>query len=589
VLLAPQSSLTTLARIGGIAPPFRTAFAVYPGNGVVERGYGFSIALYGIEGRIARPEVVLGAERFSLARKGQGVYEYTIEQIEQPFTYQVAFSDTTSAVYFVDVVEHPRIEDILFTIHSPPYAHEPEQQTREFDLYALKGSRIHFEGVSSQPLSRATLLFDDSVLVNAESDSTRFRGDFLVDTTCSFILQLKSTRGLSNAEHSAFRVFAFLDEYPEVELVEPGKDIDLPQELALEVITRAEDDYGISRVTLVWEQEDETHTVPVTRERDSETGFYVFHWDLMKLPLFPGDTLSYYACAYDNDVVSGPKVSRSKSFRIRFPTAEEIYEEVAGGGERLQEAFETESGKLGDLKEGLKELEQSLRESRELTWEDKKKAEDIIEQERELLESIEQAREEMEELTRRVNDAFLSNPEIREKLEEIERLMKELATEEVRHHMEQLKKALEKADRRTMLKAMENMILSQEEIKKKLERTIQILERIAQEERFEKIVEKAEELAREQERLNRQIQESEGAALQELSSEQKTLQKELGELSREMEELAKELGQRDSSAKESLEEGQELSSELLDKLEDMQDALQGGQKQQSLSFGAQSE
>jgi hypothetical protein len=589
IALAPQRGLRTLARIGGMRDPFPTCFAVYPGNGVVERGYGFDIVLYGIAGRIFRPKAVLGDGHRIFREREAGVYLCTIEQVEQPFTYQVVFSDTASGVYFVDVVEHPRIEDIQFTIRFPAYTRVQAQQTREFDLYALKGSEVFFEGVSSQPLSHGTLLFTDSIMVRADIDSTHFSGSFLVDTTRSFVLQLKGKNGLTNVERPTFRVFSFLDEYPQVELVTPGEDIDLPHELAVDLVITADDDYGISSLALVWEQDGESHTVPIEKKKDNEVDGFLFHWDLMNLPLFPGDTLTYYARAYDTDVVSGPKMGRSKTYRIRFPTAEEIYEEVAGGGEKLKETFETESGKLDELKEGLKELEQSLRESRNLTWEEKKQAEEIVRKERELLEHIEQAREEMEQLTKRINDAFLSNPEIREKLEEIERLMKELATEEVRHHMEQLRKAMERMDRREMVMAMENMILSQEEIKKKLERTIQILERIAQEERFEKIVDKVEQLTREQKRINKEMETREGAAVKELSDEQQALQEELEELSGEMDALAKELGKSDSTAKASLEESQELSSELLKQLEEMQDAMQRGQKQKSLSFGAQSE
>ena len=587
--LAPHRSLSTLARMCGVRNPFPTSFAIYPGNGVVERGYGFDITLYGFTGLIHRPKVVLSNEQLTLRREEEDVYVCTIEQVKQPFTYQIAFSDTVSRVFFVDVVEHPRIEDMKFTIQFPSYTKEKEQQTREFDLYALKGSKIHYEGVSSQPLSQASLLFDDSLLVPADIDSTRFSGSFLVDTIRSFVLQLKSEKGLINVERPTFRVFSFLDEYPQVELVKPGEDIDLPHELSLDVVIAAHDDYGISRLHIVWEQDGAMHSVPIAQRPDEKVGGYTFHWDLMNLPLFPGDTLTYYAEVHDNDVVSGPKRSRTRSYLIRFPTAEEIYEEIAGGGEKLQETFETESGKLDDLKEGLKQLEQSLRESKNLTWEEKKAAEDIIEKERELLENIEKAREEMEELTKRINDAFLSNPEIREKLEEIARLMKELETKEVRHHMEELRKALEKTDRRAMLKAMENMILSQEAIKKKLERTIQILERIAQEERFKKIVDKAEQLAREQKRINKEMESKEGSELQELSADEMALAEELQELSKEMEALAKELGRSDSTAKESLEGGQEISSELSKQLEQMQAAMKGGQKQKSLSFGAQSE
>ncbi len=589
VATTPQRTLSTLARFGGMSSPVPTSFVVFPGNQTVEQGSDFDVVLLGLSGGVYRPRLLLNDEHSLLKEREPGIYSCTIERVKQPFTYQVSFSDTASPVFFVDVVEHPRIEQLLFTVHPPPYTGEPDRLTREFDIYALKGSRVDFEGVSSQPIDRAMLLFDDSLSVSAGVDSCAFAGSFRVDTTRSFVLELESTKGLLNADRPSFRLFSFLDEYPHVNVLYPGEDIDLPQDLAVDVIVEADDDYGISRLALVWEQDGESHTVPIESKKDSEMDAYPFHWDLIDLPLFPGDTLVYYACAYDNDAISGPKMSRSKRYLIRFPTAEEIYEEVTGGGEQLQETFETGSERLDELKEGLKELEQSLRTSKTLTWEEKQQAEEIIERERELLESIDRARREMEEIAERINEAFLSNPEIREKLEEIEKLMKELATEEVRQRMEQLREALEKMDRKAMLKAMEHMIYSQEEIKKKLDRTIQILERIAQEERFERIAEKAEQLFHEQQRINEALQDHEAAEVEEFSDEQRALQQELEQLVGEMEALAEELGKGDSTARESLEEGATLSDELLKQLEQMQEAMQKGQQQQSLSLGKQSE
>ncbi|TET23250.1 MAG: hypothetical protein E3J78_02355, partial [Candidatus Cloacimonadota bacterium] len=589
VNLFPSVSGSAFSRLLSGRNLLPSCFAVAPGNSFVEKGKDLEVTLETFFGRIKKPRIILEKSEIVLHRESRNLFRGKIMTIDTSCVYHLAFSDTFSPLYAIHVVEHPYLEDIRFTLHYPSYTQEGDYETDEFDLYALKGTKIEFIAMSTQSLKRAQLVYDDSTKTELQVDNKQITGSFTVEVTRSFTIELLSQQGLRNSETSLFRIFSFDDEYPSIEIISPGEDMDLPEELAVDLVISAHDDYGIGKILLVWEKENEKHSVVVTSNGKKRSGEYEFRWDLMSMPLFPGDTLRYYAIVYDNDVVSGPKSGRTKIYTIRFPTAEEIYKEVAGGGEKVQESFKTGSNELEKLKEGLKDLERSLRESRTLTWEEKKKVEEIIKREKELLENIDQAREEMKELTERIQDAFLSNPEIREKLKEIERLMREIETKEIKKHMDELKKALEKMDRSAMLKAMEKMILSQEEIKKKLERTIEMLKRIAQEEKFEKIVKKAEELKEEQKRINEEIEGRSGEELKELLSCEKELESELGKLKEEMEDLAKELGSSDSTAQGSLEEASEIASELMKKMEQTQGMLSDGEKSQSLSLGQQNE
>ncbi|TES90913.1 MAG: hypothetical protein E3J87_08975 [Candidatus Cloacimonadota bacterium] len=583
--LSPNRFISSFTRVLFEWDILSPAFVIYPGNGYVEKGYDFEVSLKAYVGNVSKPRLIIEDKKIFFEKKEGRLYKTTIENIERPFTYHVEFSDTFSREFIVDVVEHPRIENIFFTLHYPSYTKEKDYQTSDFDIYALKGTEIEISGKSTQSLKKAGLLWDDSTKIAFEVDGCNFKGDFYVDTTKAFTINLLSEKGLFNAEKPLFHIFSFEDEYPTIEIVEPGEDIDLPQELALDIVVNISDDYGISKVHLVWEKDKEKHTILISSNLKGKSCASEYRWDLMNLPMFPGDTLRYFAEVFDNDVISGPKVKRTRTYTIRFPTAEEIYREIASGGERVQEAFETESNKLEKLKESLQELEKTLRESKKLSWEEKKKAEEIIKKEKELLENIEKTREEMEELTKKLNETFLSNPEIKERLREIEKLMRKIETEKIRKNIERLKEALKKMDRREMLRAMEKMLLSQEEIKKALERTIEILKRIEQEQRFERIVEKAKELEEEQKRINKEMEGKKGEELKDLQSAEKTLEKELGDLTKEMEDLAKELGESDSTAKEALENASEMANDIGSELKKTRQAMEQGKQKQSLSLG----
>ncbi|MCK4234128.1 hypothetical protein KAX75_06840 [candidate division WOR-3 bacterium] len=587
--LFPHIFIPTFSRIFFEKDILFPLFAIYPGNSYVEKGYDFDISLKSIRGRVWRPKIIIRGKKIFFERKKESFYNATIESVEKSFTYHIEFSDTFSREYTVEVVEHPRIKNIIFTLRYPSYTKEKDYRSSDFDLYALKGTKIGISAQSTQSLRKAQLQFDDSTTMDLEVDGVEFKGSFFIDTTKAFSINLLSNRNLRNAEKSLFHIFCFEDEYPTIEIVEPGENIDLPQELTVDVVINASDDYGISKVLLVWEKDEEEHHIPVSLHPKERSSTFEYRWDLMYLPMFPGDTLRYYAKVFDNDVISGPKSKRSKLYTIRFPTAEDIYREVASSGEKVQESFETESYRLEKLKEGLQKLEKSLFESRNLSWEEKKRAEEILKKEKELIENIEKTRKEMEDLVSKINQAFLSNPEIRDKLREIEKLMKELETEKIRKNIEELSKALSRMDRKEMLKSMEQMILSQEMIKKALERTIEMLKRIEQEARFERIVEMAEELEKEQRRINEEMEGKSGQDLKNMQSAEETLKEKLGDLAKEMEDLARELGRSDSLAKDALENATELASGLLPELEETQQAMNQGKQEQSLSLGKKAE
>jgi hypothetical protein len=589
VSLFPTVSTPTLTRFFAERDILSPQFFIYPGDGYVEKDYDFTVILSGMRGRISDPRIRVRQEEIRFEGGEGSDYHATVEDVKESFTYSVEFSDTTSREYTVEVVEHPRIATLTFTLSYPSYTKEGDYQTNDFDLYAIKGTEITMNAESTQPLRKAKIVFEGTDTTDAHIEGRTITCNFTVDSSTTFSVDLVSERGLRNMEKTLFNVFCYHDEFPTIELVQPGDDIDLPQDLSLDLAVRVSDDYGISRLFLVWDIEGEKKRILLPVDQKKKSSISEFHWDLMGLPMFPGDTLSYYAEVFDNDVVSGPKAKRTKTYTIRFPTAEEIFREVASEGEKVQESFQTETGKLEEVKKGLKDLEKSLRESKELTWEEKKKAEEILNREKELIENIEKTKEEMEKLAEKISDAFLSNPEIKEKLREIERLMRELETEKIREKLEDLKEALQRMDRKEMLKAMEEMILSQEEIKKSLERTVEILKRIEQEERFERIAEKAEELREEQERINQELESSSSEDLSELQDAEKDLEQELAQLQKEMGELAEELGQSDAMASETLEDATKMASEILSDIKKAQNSMKKGEKNQSLSLGTSAE
>jgi hypothetical protein len=583
--LSPYRYLPPFTRFFSERDIFRPVFVVSPGNGYVEKGQDIEIELKSLSGRIARPVLVVQGTGKPLRRKGQNQYVRKVEDVQEPFSYHIEFMDTFTTIFNIDVVECPKIKDINFTLHYPSYTGMGDVKTGDFNLYVLKGTRIEISGMCNQPLTRAELEFGDSEVAELDVGKYNFSGDIYIDTSKTFTINMVSENGLKNQERAVFNIFSYDDEYPHIEVVEPGADIDLPQDLMMDMGIEVSDDFGISRVEIVWVGKQRENIIPVISNPEKKSFTMEYLWNMEKLPIYPGDTLRYYVRVFDNDFISGPKMKRSEMYSVRFPTAEDIYREVVSGGEKAHRAFEKETVELEKLKQGLERLEKSLKESKKLSWEEMKQAEELVEKQKELIEDIEKTSREMEKIAEKLNETFLANPAIREKLQEIENLMRRIETEEMRRNLEELEKTLRGMDRREIIKAMEKMLLSQEMIEKRLDATVEMLKRIEQEERFKKIAEEAKRLQTEQEKLNSEMEGKKKDELGDLEPAEEELAKKLQQLQEEMEKLADELGAGDSIAKESLEDAAEMSSEAMKALEKLREAMKQGMENKSFSLG----
>lgn len=583
--LFPYRYFPPLTRFFSERDIFSPAFVVSPGNGYVEKGNDIDIELKSIAGRIARPVLVSNGTRMVLRKRKKDLYVNKIVDIQKPFSYHIEFSDTFSRIFNIDVVECPKIKEINFTLHYPSYTGMKDIETGDFNLYVLKGTNIGISGVCNQPLTRAGIEFSDSTITGLDVEKYSFSGNIYIDTSKTFTINMVSENGFKNKERAIFNIFSYGDEYPHIEVVVPGADVDLPQDLMMDMEIEVSDDYGINRVEIVWLDGNEENITPVVSNPERKNFIIEYLWDMEKLPIYPGDTLRYYVRVFDNDFISGPKMKRSKMYSVRFPTAEDIYREVVSEGEKTHMAFEKETDELEKLKEGLERLERSLKESKKLSWEEMQRAEALVDKQKELIEDIEKTSEEMEKIAQKLNETFLTNPEIREKLQEIENLMRRIETEEIRKNLEELEKTLQGMDRRKIIKAMEKMLLSQEMIEKRLDATVEMLKRIEQEERFKKIAEEAKKLQEEQEKLNSEMVGKKGNELEDLEPAEEELAERLQKLQEEMEKLAGELGASDSIAKKSLEDAGEISSEAMEDLEKLSQAMKEGMENKSLSLG----
>ncbi len=469
---------------------------VEPGNISVNKGnvidvklkvsspYRFSNAVY-----VKRDEKGRALKYRLSVRDGEAVVK---ETVAQGFNYYFSVFKRRTPVYRVGLQKPLEIASLMFIYHYPPYSKLPPVTIESDEINALMGTMVEIRGSGDESLSSAELVFADSSRVTLKTDNKNFEGEFPITKQTEFTINLSDIFGNRN-QPKVIRVGLLNDEPPMVKLFLPARNVDLPVNMKLLLGINALDDYGLADLWLCSNKggTEKRLRLKGLNERTEDTTYY--YWDLTELGLMPGEVINYYAVVADNDRVSGPKSTRSEVYAIRFPTVDEIYKDVVSQTTEIQDHLEPISTEQDKLGEESKRIEERLKKERQLDWAEKKNIETLLSHQEQLLSNIDALKQEVERAIENLEDGMLLDKESLDKLRDIENLLSEILPDGVKRSLNELRRALEK-DYPRLKEALANWQLSQEALKKAIERTLEILKRVEQEERLKAMAEQAEKL-----------------------------------------------------------------------------------------------
>ncbi len=565
-VVSPSSFYYSQLRLTHPGSDFGSYLSLRPGSTRLVRGTGFEVEAR-IWGRVPlRADLLVLGEgreekRVSLKREGRDLFKGSVSRVDEGFTYAVIARGLESPHYVVTVLDRPQVIGLKMEYNYPGYTRLPPVVHDEGvgDISGLVGTRVKLTGRSNVPLSFGAMILDDSTEIKAVlEEEDRFEISTEIKRDGTYHILIRDPEGNENSDPIEYRISAIQDEFPTVAITSPAGDVNLPKDMILKLVVSAADDFGLTRFYVVSQRGEKKERLPIGNLNGMKSESQVLYdWDLSETELLPGEVISYYVEAYDNDTYSGPKKSVSETFRVRFPTLEEIYQQVAEEQDFATEAIETILPEQKRLKERLDELKQELAEQRSLSWEEKQSAEELIERQEKLAEKAEEVASALEDLLDRMDNSFVVDQDIFMKMQMISELLSEVQTEEMIKAMERIREAMKDMNPEEIREAMNRLLMNQEELSRRLERTLEILKRLKQEQELERLAKKAEEIEREHELVSMETEK--GGDAEKLAAEEEELRKELEKLKEEMSRLAEELAQTDPSISYAL---QGLSEEV---------------------------
>jgi hypothetical protein len=462
------------------------------------------------------------SERIPLRPDSAGTFRHTIGPARQAFQYRVAAGPVQTRWYDVEVTPRPLVRRLEVTVTPPAYTGLPSRtlDPNVGDVSALPGATVSISAaLGGPPVETARLVFDDESTRPLKVQDGTASGQFTVRREGHYRLRLRSAGGPTNRDPIRYPISLQADARPSVSFLAPTGPTDLPDDLTQELRVQLSDDYGFSRAALYYRLSEERFgagdsayasvrlPLPAPGQRTQEL---THRWLLAQdtgLDPEPGDVVSYYVKAWDNDTVTGPKSGRTATQRLRVPSVTEQYEQL----DETQGAAEEQMNRLRQRSDSVRQqfdqLREELRRTREADWQDRRQLERIQQKQRSLDQGAEKLSKTVEQMNRQMQRNGLSGSEMSQKFRELKRVVDEMKSPELREALEQLRKAMQSGDMRQMQRAMERVQEREASTREQLERVKSLFEQLKAQQKLQEMARRAGELSERQKTLREKTRE----------------------------------------------------------------------------------
>jgi hypothetical protein len=539
-------------------PPAPFYFTIKPGNIEATKGDSINIIIH-ITGQKQeevdlkiRYEELKDFESNKILPDALGDFYFKIKSIRSSLEYFAESKGISSETYNIKIIDRPVIKNLRVSLTYPAYSGlQPRYLDDNFgEITALNGTKAKIELNINRDIKKANIVFSDSTCLPMNINGHNASTEMKITKNRNYHFELEDEKGIKNIDPIEYPVKVLPDEFPSIVVLEPGKNVDIKEDMRLSMQMKAKDDYGFSKMTISYklikskysrpQDKYKYQSIPLPSLKGPEIDV-PYIWNLTDLNLTPEDVISYYIEIFDNDIIAGPKSSRSSDFFVRFPSLDEIYSKVDDIQKQAIKEMDKSFDESKDLKKKLDEINQDLKKNKEnIDWQKQKKIDETMKKYEELQKKVDQVSNNLSEMTKVMQENKLLSQETMDKYMELQKLFSEINSSEFQQAMKKMQDAMQSLNPDAIKQAMQNFTFNEQNFRESIERTSNILKRIVVEQKTDEITKRIEELISKQEDLKKeagQTNPNDQNKLNELSKKQDDLSKELAEARKEMKNL----------------------------------------------------
>ncbi|MFY8001132.1 MAG: DUF4175 family protein [Candidatus Kapaibacteriota bacterium] len=558
-------------------------------------------------------------DSFTLRPDSLGVFRFNLPAVkrsmevfaEVPWYLEFVRSERGSIIVF----DRPDIRGLSGSVTPPAYTKTPPRSLDEntASVMSLAGSRVELTALSNKVLKRAEIVLlknsatgdstkRDTVRVPLNVNDRRASGAFSLNFSGEYFIRIVDENGEENADPIRYSALALRDGAPSITLLQPTSDAELTETGLLPIKVALADDYGFSGLKLHYRRTESRYSPAQEKFSQIPIGFMgsekslevPYIWDLNKIGLAPSDKYEFFLEVTDNDVVTGPKSSRTSILTARLPSLDEIFKEADKTQEIAAKDLQKVLKDAETMKRDMEEISRELRKQQEkpqADWKEKKRIEDLLKKQDDMQKRVENVQKQLEDMTQKLQQNQSISPETMQQYMEVQKLLKQVNVPEMQKAMQQMQRALDQMQPEQLQQALQKFQFNEEDFKKSIERTMKILKRVQANQKSDELAKRAKELEEQQRDLEKQMDNANMNDKQkrdEMAEKQERMKEDMQKLSKEtddLEQLMKEIqekGGRDMPMEEMKKAQEALQKEQTEKaMQDAKEQMQQGKQQEA--------
>ncbi|MGH9173634.1 MAG: hypothetical protein ACRD1H_04725, partial [Vicinamibacterales bacterium] len=276
-------------------------------------------------------------QQLPMVRAENGAYDGMLFDLAEGMEYYVEAAGVRSPAFTLKVVELPYVKQLDLEYHFPSYTGlAPRTVDDGGDVATLRGTDVRVRIQPTMAAAGGRLVMGDgsSTPLTANPDGT-LAGRFTAAANGFYRVELDGPAGEKVNASPEYTIDILADQAPSVTLSKPGRDTDATPVQEFFVEARADDDFAVRNLQLVYSVNgSEEKTIGLfsgSKPTTEVTAGHTFY--LEELGVQPGDAVSYYARATDNDANSGPKRATSDIYFLRIrPFGKDFKPATSQGG-----------------------------------------------------------------------------------------------------------------------------------------------------------------------------------------------------------------------------------------------------------------
>jgi len=228
------------------------------------------------------------------------------------------------------------------------------------DIQAPAGTVVKLMTRSDRPVRRAGVVIGEALTPLEVQGERQLSGSFVVEAGGHYAFVFQDDAGREVARGPDLPITVEADAAPQVTLRAPEQELEVDPGQEVELRWDVRDDYGLTGLALVYREpgaSEETRVKLPLEDGRTQSGRY--RWSTKSLRLSPGDRVTYYVEALDNDAIAGAKRGVSRTQTLKLYDA----------SEKRQQALERVEALWGDLLELLADRLESPDRDRKSTAE----------------------------------------------------------------------------------------------------------------------------------------------------------------------------------------------------------------------------